>query len=331
MPNEPPETSFADKIRHLAYPCRERGGVVWTYMNAAGEGDLPSLPNLAANSHSGEECRPWAAQRHCNWLQGLEGDIDLTHAAFLHSFLKPRFASQPGSFAYYSERAKVPLPFLVQKDYGILYGLRYPAEDDSYLWLIGHFLLPFYTMVNSIDLGVQFVTRAWVPIDDEHVMFWYFWWGPEGLREPDPEGGRQAFSYMRDFDYLPNTSDWRGRWQLAANASNDYEMDRQLQRTKNYTGIATVHNQDQAMTESMGSIVDRTQEHTGPADGTIINARKSLINAAQDLTERGVVPVTVSRPELYELRSGRIVLPRDTDWIEATEEQRKALASAAQT
>src|SRR5216110_3260626 len=32
MPNEPPETSFADKIRHPAYPCVERGGVIWTYM-----------------------------------------------------------------------------------------------------------------------------------------------------------------------------------------------------------------------------------------------------------------------------------------------------------
>ena len=68
-----------------------------------------------------------------------------------------------------------------------------------------------------------------------------------------------------------------------------------------------------------------------PADGTIIAARKSLMSAARDLTERGVVHPTVNHPELYELRSGRLVLPRDTDWIEATEEQRKALASAAQT
>src|SRR6266480_4630819 len=35
MPNEPPETSFADKIHHCAYPCQERGGVVWTYMGRA--------------------------------------------------------------------------------------------------------------------------------------------------------------------------------------------------------------------------------------------------------------------------------------------------------
>src|SRR6266508_253332 len=32
MPNEPPETSFAEKIHHTAYPTREQGGVIWAYM-----------------------------------------------------------------------------------------------------------------------------------------------------------------------------------------------------------------------------------------------------------------------------------------------------------
>ncbi len=30
QPNEPPESTFKDKIRHTAYPCVERGGVIWT-------------------------------------------------------------------------------------------------------------------------------------------------------------------------------------------------------------------------------------------------------------------------------------------------------------
>ncbi len=150
MPNEPPESNFCDKIRHLAYPCRERGGVVWTYMGPrqgrpAAEEDpdvdgrvaggsraasghtvrdlaqelvvqrglatgLPPLPNLEANMHSGEECRPWAAQRACSWLQGLEGDIDTSHAPFLHSSLRPRHSSNPGTFEYYSERTSSPDP-----------------------------------------------------------------------------------------------------------------------------------------------------------------------------------------------------------------------------
>ena len=324
MPNEPPESNFRNKIHHLAYPCRERGGVVWTYMGP--RADPPALPNLEANTHSGEECRPWTALRACNWLQGLEGDIDTSHAPFLHSTIDPRPSTRPGTHQYYSERTKQPRPSVVEKPYGMLYANCRPAEADSYLWSIGQFLLPFFTMVNSIDLGVHFVTRAWVPLDDEHTMFWYFWWAPEGMREPDPEGRRQSFSFMRDFDYLPNTSDWLGRWRLAANQGNDYNLDREVQRTKNFTGVATVHNQDQAMTESMGPIEDRTQEHLGSADRTIVTARQALLQAARDLSERGVVPVTVDRPDLYETRSGRIVLPRNVDWVEATEQKRTAFS-----
>src|SRR6266540_3898692 len=32
MPNEPPESNFKDKIRQAAYPCREYGGMIWSYM-----------------------------------------------------------------------------------------------------------------------------------------------------------------------------------------------------------------------------------------------------------------------------------------------------------
>ncbi len=30
MPNEPPQSDFKEKIHHVAYPCQEHGGVIWT-------------------------------------------------------------------------------------------------------------------------------------------------------------------------------------------------------------------------------------------------------------------------------------------------------------
>jgi phthalate 4,5-dioxygenase oxygenase subunit len=43
MPSEPPESSFAAKVCHTAYPCAEGGGVIWTWM---GPGAPPPLPEL---------------------------------------------------------------------------------------------------------------------------------------------------------------------------------------------------------------------------------------------------------------------------------------------
>src|SRR4051794_25792700 len=37
MPSEPKESGFADKVKHVAYPTREAGGFVFTYMGPAGE------------------------------------------------------------------------------------------------------------------------------------------------------------------------------------------------------------------------------------------------------------------------------------------------------
>src|SRR5256886_9498531 len=47
MPNEPEESNFKDRIFLTAYPCIERGGLVWTYMGE--KRPLPPLPDIEAN------------------------------------------------------------------------------------------------------------------------------------------------------------------------------------------------------------------------------------------------------------------------------------------
>src|SRR5438874_4803302 len=44
MPSEPAATNFKDKVHLTAYPCVERGGVIWTYMGPAGQ--MPAPPDV---------------------------------------------------------------------------------------------------------------------------------------------------------------------------------------------------------------------------------------------------------------------------------------------
>jgi hypothetical protein len=62
---------------------------------------------------------------------------------------------------------------------------------------------------------------------------------------------------------------------------NNYLLDRQVQKTENFTGIEGVNTQDRAVQESMGRIVDRSKEHLGPADKAIIQARRLLQEAVK--------------------------------------------------
>jgi hypothetical protein len=276
--------------------------------------------------------------RECNWFQGLEGDIDTSHLGFLHlGAVKPE-QTKPGTFDHYNVTDRAPKYEVVDTEFGTSYGAYRPAEADSYYWRIAHFLFPFFTMIPTGILGMQVLVRAWVPIDDDHMMFWSITvprsrvgngaaGGASGLNA----GGRPvaaAGSRPGGFEFLPDTSDWTGKFRLTQNKDNDYLIDRAAQRTESFTGIAGIHQQDQAVTESMGPIYDRSQEHLGTSDAMVIRTRRRVINAARALRDNATVPPGVDDPTVYRHRSGGVILPRDADWREATKGLRRAFAEA---
>jgi phenylpropionate dioxygenase-like ring-hydroxylating dioxygenase large terminal subunit len=337
MPSEPAESNFKSKVRATAYPTRERNGVVWAYLGP--RETPPPLPELEPNLRP--ESLVTTIQRECNYMQGLEGDIDTSHLAFLHLGAKRPDDFPQGSFDYYTVKDRTPRYSVVETEYGTSYGAYRPAEPDTTYWRIAHFLFPFYTMIPTGLLGTQVLVRAWVPIDDDHTMFWSMLVpssrqpGPAGFNPaasqvnsaPDNSSGR-AFASVgprTGLEMLPNSSDWLGRWRLEANARNDYLIDRQEQaQHRAYTGIAGIHTQDQAITESMGPVYDRSHEHLGTSDSMVIRTRRRLIRAALALRDEQVTPPAVDQPDLYLQRSGGTILPRSADWLTATEELRRA-------
>ena len=87
-------------------------------------------------------------------------------------------------------------------------------------------------------------------------------------------------------------------------------VDRELQKSGlSNTGIRGIGVQDIAIQESMGAIVDRTQEHLGTSDTAIIAARRVLIRSAQGL-QQNVNPPGLP-PESQRVRAISIVLPKE--------------------
>jgi nitrite reductase/ring-hydroxylating ferredoxin subunit len=314
MPSEPAESAFKDKVRARAYPCVERAGLIWTYMGP--RQTPPPMPDLEPTMAAG--CSIQIYQRECNWVQALEGDIDTGHTVFLHLGSVDPSDVPDGTWAKYALSKRAPRYEVADTEYGVMYGASRPAEDDSEYWRIASFLFPFYAMVPTGVLGLEVRVRAWVPMDDGHTLAMTI-----SLGQPPPSrtAGRQVVGPP---ETLPNTTDWYGRFRCVADAKNDYLIDRKSQKSTSYTGINSIFLQDQAVTESMGDIYDRTSEHLGTSDAMVIRTRKRLIDAAKALRDRGEVPPGVDAPHVYQQRSGGVVLPRGTDWIEATKELRKA-------
>ena len=322
MPSEPVESNFKNKVRARAYPTYERGGVIWAYM---GPREVPPpLPQIEAFLMAQGSHQVSAIMRPCNWMQGWEGEMDTVHAAFLHSGATRLEDTQPGTFAYYQARQREAVFSVMDTEWGTSYGVRRFAEDDTYYWRIAHQMFPFYAMVPTGVLGLEVRFRAYVPLDDNHTMVWTVTRNvgarnravvPRGAAAPGP--GQLA--------YLPATTGWYDRWNLVDNPGNDFNIDRDLQRSgESYSGIRGIRQQDAAVTNSMGPIYDRTSEHLGTTDALIIRTRRRMIAAAKALRDDGILPPGVDNPEIYRQRSGGVVLPRSADWWEATQDLRRA-------
>jgi phenylpropionate dioxygenase-like ring-hydroxylating dioxygenase large terminal subunit len=332
MPNEPAESDFKHKVKATAYPTQERNGLIWAYMGPRSV--PPPLPSLEGNMLPEGAWSVTAIQRECNWFQGLEGDIDTSHFSFLHAGAMDKSTQQPGTFSYYMLADRAPRYSVVDTDFGTMYGAYRDTEDGQRYWRVANFLFPFWTMPPQGLLGYKVTARGWVPMDDTHTMF--FMSGPKLRRLPPPdaersaplnranEGSAPAGPWNR---MLPNTTDWYGRFRLAANGSNDYMIDRDKQRRNagmdDYTGIQGIHLQDQAITESEGALYDRSTEHLASSDMMIIRVRRRLLLAAQALAEQGLTPPGVDDPEVFGARAGGVFLPADADWLDATAELRR--------
>jgi hypothetical protein len=274
-------------------------------------------------------------------MQGLEGDIDTVHAAFLHYTSAGVSNAQPGSAGYYQRIEAAARYSALDTDFGTSYGAYREAEPDTYYWRVAHFLFPFYTMIPGgySNMGgvvrVNVNIRAWVPLDDMHTRFWRLTKSSQLIETQTANGRLDKLTYKLSNGeygpaYLPDTTAWLGRGRIAPNASNDYRIDRDSQRRmQSYTGIdgGGAWLEDQAVTESMGPIYDRTLEHLGTSDSMIIRTRRRLIDAAKAMRDDGSLPPCVDAPELYRQRSGSLTLPREVNWWETVTDLGKPFVS----
>jgi phthalate 4,5-dioxygenase len=275
MPSEPAESDFKEKIRLNAYPVREFGDTAWIYM---GPGTPPELPQMewATVPASHRRVAMWIVE--CNWLQVLEGNVDTAHVAFLHSAMD----GIPGVREEGLED-RAPQLQVIENEVGFAYGGRRKLRlDNQYYWRVTQFLLPMYTLIPGPGwprgcVGV-------VPIDDDHAMRFQVSYNPEApIDRAPPFTARELGEF-----HLPDgkTIDV---WLPTENRGNRYGLDRERQRKVNYSGIQGIETQDRAMTEGMGTLCDRAEEHLGTSDLAVIAMRRVLERRAQEL-QKGVRP-----------------------------------------
>jgi phthalate 4,5-dioxygenase len=287
MPSEPAESNFKRKVKIAAYPCIERGGLIWTYM---GPPEFkPGFPEiewtLVPDSHR-------YLTRHiqeCNWFQGFEGGFDVTHLSFLHRGADTRpYAGKPTLFE------------IIPTDHGFITGNGRKLEDGGTRWTSSALLMPFHKLISRVPADAPIGAHAWVPIDDENCMIYSVEYLPERpLTDADLERSRK-------FEFI-HAENLPGSDRPVQNRDNDFQIDRSAQSSgRSFTGIKGIGMQDCGIQESMGRISDRSREHLGKADLHIIRLRKLMLDSLNDL-EAGK-PLRGMNPSSYRVRSAGFVL-----------------------
>ena len=307
MPSEPAGTTLQAKVKILSYPTAESGSVIWAYMGP--KEFMPAEPDY-------EWIRVPASQRHvsktlesCNYLQALEGGLDTAHSSFAHN-------NRLGDNSGLRQRDRAPKIDVERTDYGYYYVSSRNAGADGTYVRVYQYVMPtqqiraWNVMWNGSHAPVpQTHGHIWVPVDDTTTLIYNLCYArepsmpitPEVVEEHEREFGRGHDDFIA------------GTFRLKRNKSNDYLIDRQMQKTQNFTGIVGVNTQDFALQEGMEPICDRSKEFLGTTDKAIVAMRRLMLEAI-DTVEKGGQPRGAD-PESYRtVRAADGFVASGQDW-----------------
>ncbi len=204
MPNVAPQQDFKHRVGAKAYRTVERAGVVWVYMGSRAE--APPLPAFEVLGVPDDEVGVIFIQRHCNYLQALEGDIDTSHFGFLHAGHVDAENLAADDPILHTVAIRTPDYHIADTAWGTTYAGYRTAGPGRTSWRFGNFLFPFWAQVPNGEFASHLQVRGWVPLDDEHTMYCVLWWkrglsamtqGAPAFKDGTPVGGmgrRQRFS-----------------------------------------------------------------------------------------------------------------------------------------
>jgi phthalate 4,5-dioxygenase oxygenase subunit len=317
MPSEPAGTTLQAKVKILAYPTVEKGGVIWTYMGPKDE--QPPEPDYEWLRAPPEKRNVSKTFENCNWLQGLEGGLDTAHSSFAHN-------NHMGDKNVLRQRDRAPRIDVERTDYGYNYVSQRDMGDEGLYVRVYHYVMPAQQMrANTMGWfgGRNEVPRLdghiWMPIDDHttHVYNWNCAYNSTIEMTDAWKAKREADMVRGVDDIIPGT------FRLKKNQSNDYLVDRAMQKTQNFTGIVGVNTQDFALQEGMGPICDRSKEFLGSSDKAIVAMRRILLEGIA-AAENGDTPRGVDAQSYRMVRPHDRMVPKGQDWRDAFEEELKA-------
>lgn len=299
LPSEPQDSDFRKGIHLTSYSVKEANGIVWSYLGPLDK--MPEFPNFYWMTLPEENIMSERVWQECNYLQAMENDLDYVHAAFLHKALQEQKVKEgilSTDLGISPSHVLVKNPPVKQQVESTNYGKRCLAvgekDDQNNAFLEIHYIFPFYSFPPRLE-GEDGMWHAFIPRDDHSLWSWDVQFAHNHPIDKQAQHDRRGLILNEELRKLRNLS-------------NNYEQDRELMKTGNFSGIRGIANQDHAVTELMGPIVDRSIEHLGTSDMPIIQMRRMLLEQVKRFQEGKRLPSLSDYP-LEKLYSAGKIAP----------------------
>jgi 5,5'-dehydrodivanillate O-demethylase len=275
-PLEAIDSKFKEKIKVLAYPVQEMGGLVWAYM---GPGEAPLLPRWDLFVLPNSIRQIGITEIPCNWLQCHENTGDPAHSVWLHGelfkyvlqkkgelgdrasdkqmhTLYGRIESGVGIESLYAQ----PTQFGMEK--GMTYSKALGAKEDK-TSRHSTVIFPIITQVGTAG-SVRHEFQIRVPVDDTNT--YHIAYGCYSAPDSVPVPTQEIIPW-----YITPSRDENGKPIL------DYVLA-----------------QDAIAWSSQGLVMDRSKEKLGRTDTPIILLRRQFEQQIR-VVEDGGEPMNVFR------------------------------------
>ena len=314
MPSEPAGSPMQQKVKQRAYPTCESGGFVWAYMGPADA--MPEFSPPPWTDHPDNRIALLKIYESANWAQSVEGSIDSAHSSTLHSSSITSDPSVTGSTDRGTGEGvtlvrpstdKAPRIQVQFTSFGLRYAaLRKPIRNSAvneYV-RVTVYIAPFVSLIPPHNTWRS--AQVFVPVDDENTMFYFVAWSNQ--IELTSERWRRDNCAEVGVDVDTN-------YRKIRNLGNNFLQDREAMANGDFTGIAGIPNQDMAMQETMGPIVDRTRENLGASDVAVIRFRQMMLAAVRAFMA-GQRAIGTQAPVLphVAIKSFEGIVPKTDSW-----------------
>jgi len=274
MPAEPKDSTFPQKVKHLSYPVRQLGGLIFAYLGPNRD-DPPPLPTYSPLLDRGGQ-RQIEPTRYCdyNWFNFFENSADPAHLCILHRHAGYGEQSWGNHFFSYQE---MPAFSFFETDYGMKVVMTKPGStpetefvDEMSLALPSIILVGDTEFVHAKVDAVKLMEKG---SDCEHILFL------------TPNDDEHFTIYTVNYYTGPDAGFFENLTRMRAKEVPTQEFKEYDHRK--YMPFKGNIRQEDLMTQSTQGLLGERDEQLGISDRGVIKFRKIIMEAIETALDGG--------------------------------------------